>query len=172
MEIRFQKVAYTLVLVSGLATLVGCDAGGSTVPNGLAPGTYTNSPPPAANPTSAPVPVPTPTSTPRPTTTPAPTATPAPTPPPPVGSASATVTWDAPTARLNGTSLSYGEIAAYKVSYGVSRGTYTYTVNVNKAATSYTLVGLAPNTTYYIVVTSIDTAGKESANSNVVLKTL
>jgi hypothetical protein len=46
MEIRLQRVAYTLVLVTGLAVLVGCDAGGSTTPS-FTPGASTNTPTPA-----------------------------------------------------------------------------------------------------------------------------
>jgi hypothetical protein len=156
MEIRFQKVSYMAVLAFGFTLLIGCNSGGGTVPTSLTAGT----PPPAA--TGSPTPTPKPASTP----TPAPAPTPG-------GTASATVSWSAPLARVNGTALSFGELAGYKIRYGTSLGNYTYVVDIqDRTATTHTLTGLAQNATYYAVVTSYDTAGKESANSNVVVKAL
>jgi hypothetical protein len=68
--------------------------------------------------------------------------------------------------------LSLGELAGYRISYGTSAGSYPYVIDISdRTVTSYTLQG-PPNTIYYVVVTSIDTAGKQSANSNVVVKAL
>ena len=199
MEIRFQKMAYTLVLVTGLATLVGCDAGGSTVPNSLAPGYATSTPAPAPNPTPAPLPtatprptatpsptpsptptarptatpVPTPTATPRPTATPSPTPSPTPTARPtttPTPTGSATISWTAPLARVDGTSASMNEIGSYNIYYGTSLTALTKVARVPDAYTfTYSFGSLAVNT-YYFVVTAIDSKGVESAYSNVVTR--
>lgn len=64
------------------------------------------------------------------------------------------------------------ELAGYKIYYGTSLGNYPDVVDVpDKTATAYTLSGLVSNTTYYLVVTSYDVLGEESANSNVVVRT-
>ena len=224
MEIRFQKMAYALVWLAGFVTLAGCDAGSSTVPNGLAPGYAAGTPAPAPNPTSAPLPitppptatpsptptarptatpVPTPTATPRPTATPSPaptssptptarpTATPVPTPtatpspsptpsptptarptttPTPALTGSATITWSAPLARVDGTSASISEIGSYNIYYGTSPAALANVVRVTDAYKfTYTFASLALNT-YYFVVTAVDSTGVESAYSNVVTR--
>ena len=161
MEIRFQKAAYTLVLVTGLATLVGCEAGGSTVPNSLAPGAPTNTPVPTPRPTATPVP------TPRPTATPVPTPTPTPTPAP---TKSATVSWTAPLARVDGASASINEIGGYNIYYGTSPTALTKVVRVPDAYTFTYSVGSLAVSTYYFAVSAIDSKGVESALSNIVTR--
>ena len=151
MEIRFQKAAYTLVLVTGLATLVGCEAGGSTVPNSLAPGAPTNTPVPTPRPTATPVPTPTPTPTPAPTK-------------------SATVSWTAPLARVDGASASINEIGGYNIYYGTSPTALTKVVRVPDAYTFTYSVGSLAVSTYYFAVSAIDSKGVESALSNIVTR--
>ena len=88
------------------------------------------------------------------------------------GTGTATVSWIAPSSRVSGAPMPLNELAGYKIYYGTSLGSYPDVVNVpDKTATAYTLSGLASNTTYYLVVTSYDVLGKESANSNVVVRT-
>lgn len=88
------------------------------------------------------------------------------------GTGTATVSWTAPSNRVSGVSMTPNELAGYKIYYGTSLGDYPDVVDVpDKTATAYTLSGLVANATYYMVVTSYDTFGKESANSNVVMRT-
>jgi hypothetical protein len=56
-------------------------------------------------------------------------------------------------------------VAGYKISYGVSSGTYTQTVNVGNA-TSATISPLNSSTTYYFILTSYNSAGLQSVPSN------
>ena len=83
-----------------------------------------------------------------------------------------TIAWTAPVARADGSPLSLAEIGGYRIYYGNRQGDYPNRVDVNdSAAVESTLNGLAEGT-YYIVVTTYDTAGRESAFSPVVIKTL
>ncbi len=157
---KFRRVFCAMVLVPGFLVIGGCKSGSSTVPQNLTAAGAPQTPAPAPVPAPAPAPVPAPV--------PAPPA-----PAPPTGSSNTTVSWNAPVLRLNGTSISFGEIAGYKIYYGTSIGNYPYVINVaDRTATTYKLSGLAPNTTYYVVVRPYDTAGRESANSNVIAKAL
>ncbi len=88
----------------------------------------------------------------------------------------ATLTWNAPTTRSDGTYLNPAtDIAAYRLYYGTSSGNYTQHVNVAPNLTvPYTTtdtVTLASGT-YYFVVTTIDTFGQESSYSPEAVKTL
>ncbi|MCG3115415.1 MAG: DNRLRE domain-containing protein [Candidatus Manganitrophus sp. SA1] len=73
----------------------------------------------------------------------------------------ATLTWNANTE---------ADLAGYRVYFGTASRTYGPSVNVGKA-TSHTLTGLA-NQTYFFAVTAYDTAGKESAFSVEVSKSI
>jgi hypothetical protein len=57
------------------------------------------------------------------------------------------------------------DLSGYKLHYGPSSGNYTASVDVGNL-TSYTLTGLARNSTYYIAATAYNTAGMESGYSN------
>lgn len=82
------------------------------------------------------------------------------------------LTWTPPDTRADGTALPIDQIDGYKVYYGTTTGNYTNTVDVaGGATTSITISGLAVGT-YYIVMTTVDTAGKESAYSSEVVKTV
>ena len=164
--IKFRRVLCVMVLAPGFMVMGGCQGGSSTVPQNLTAAGA----PQATAPTPAPAPIAVPA--------PAPIAAPAPAPiaiavPAPTGNSNTTVSWNAPALRVNGTAISFGEIAGYKIYYGTLIGNYPYVINVaDRAATTYQLSGLAPNTTYYVVVRPYDTAGREGANSNVVTKVL
>lgn len=56
------------------------------------------------------------------------------------------------------------DLAGYKIYYGTASGVYRAPVDVGKV-TSYTISGLANNTTYYIRISSYDTSGNESAKN-------
>ena len=85
--------------------------------------------------------------------------------------AEATLTWTAPTQNEDGSPLT--DLAGFNLYYGTSLGgPYDQTVNIpNPATTSYTVSGLAPNTTYYFVGTAYNEAGTESVYSNEATKT-
>lgn len=81
---------------------------------------------------------------------------------------SATLSWTAPTQNTDGTPLM--DLAAYRIYYGTSPGTYSNQVYIdNPGTTMYVIDGLAPNT-YYFVGTSINMAGTESVFSNMASK--
>ena len=61
--------------------------------------------------------------------------------------------------------MSLADIDGYRIYYGTSRGKYTKQVNItNGAATSKTVNNL-PVDRYYLVMTTYDNAGRESARS-------
>ena len=89
---------------------------------------------------------------------------------PPPASGRATLTWQPPTERTDGSTLS--SLSGYRIYYGTSQGSYTNTANVtNPGLTSYVIENLA-NGTWYFVMTAVDGAGLESARTNPVSKTI
>lgn len=90
------------------------------------------------------------------------------TPPPVTGSA--TLTWQPPTERTDGSTLS--NLSGYRIYYGTSQGNYSNTASVtNPGLTSYVIENLAGGT-WYFVMTAVDGAGLESARTNPVSKTI
>jgi VCBS repeat-containing protein len=83
-----------------------------------------------------------------------------------------TLSWVAPVEREDGSAISMAEIAGYRVYYGVSSGAYTNEVMVNGGSTmSVTLRNLSSGR-YFLVVTTIDTDGRESVYSLEVARTI
>jgi hypothetical protein len=95
--------------------------------------------------------------------------------PPPVipsNTGSFSLSWTAPVTRADGEPLSLADINGYRVYYGTSRGSYPNQVNITDgAATRKTINNLAPGKRYYLVMTTYDNAGRESAPSPEVAKT-
>lgn len=56
-------------------------------------------------------------------------------------------------------------VAGYKVYYGTNSGGYTQSISVGNV-TTYTVMGLSNQTTYFIAVTAVDGSGDESPFSN------
>ena len=82
------------------------------------------------------------------------------------------LSWTAPVEREDGTPISMSEIAGYRVYYGTSEGNYPNKLDI---ADSYNMQATLSNLvsgTYYIVVTSYDMDGRESAFSEVVTKSV
>ena len=82
------------------------------------------------------------------------------------------LSWTAPVEREDGTPISMSEIAGYRVYYGTSEGNYPNEIDI---ADSYNMQAMLSNLasgTYYIVVTSYDMDGRESAFSEVVTKSV
>jgi len=90
----------------------------------------------------------------------------------PVALSKITLSWIAPVEREDGTPISMAEIAGYRVYYGTTPGNHTNQVDVSGSSTmQVTLVNLSPGT-YHIVVTTVDTDGRESAQSPPVSRSL
>jgi hypothetical protein len=83
---------------------------------------------------------------------------------------SATVTWSAPTQRVDGSPI--GELAGYRVLYGKSSRNYEHSVELNTAGINrYVLEGLGSGT-WYFAVQAITSDGLTSAPSREVSKTI
>jgi predicted small lipoprotein YifL len=82
------------------------------------------------------------------------------------------LSWDAPTKRIDGTSIIDSDIGGYKIHYGKESGIYSDMIDVGKVLT-YSI----PNTTFsvgntYFAVTVYGTNGAESNYSNEVIKNI
>ena len=81
---------------------------------------------------------------------------------------SVTLSWTPPTQNEDGTVLT--DLAAYKIYYGLSAGSYGNQVRIdNPGISTYVVDNLAPNT-YYFVSTAINASGVESSYSNMATK--
>lgn len=75
------------------------------------------------------------------------------------------ISWVAPSQRQDNSALSLSEIAGYKIYYGSAQGQYSSSIVINDGSTvDYNLQNLNPGA-YYIVITTIDTFGRESTYS-------
>ena len=84
--------------------------------------------------------------------------------------ATAALSWVAPTQNSDGSQLT--NLAGYNIYYGTDPSALTATIQIaNGAAAGYTVTGLATHTTWYFTVTSYTSAGEESARSTVTSKT-
>ncbi len=82
----------------------------------------------------------------------------------------ASVTWQAPTLRQDGSALT--NLAGYRVYYGTSANSLTNSIAVNDAgANNYQVTSLAAGT-YYFAVSAIDSDGTESPLSLTASKTI
>lgn len=87
-----------------------------------------------------------------------------------VGNGRATLSWTPPTQNTDGTALT--NLAGYRILHGASATSLTSTVDVPGAGvTSYVLNALTPGMKYF-AVRSYNSAGAESANSNVASKNI
>ena len=83
---------------------------------------------------------------------------------------SMTLSWTPPTQNTDGTVLT--DLAGYRLYYGLSEGNYPNRVIIDTAGlASYVVENLIPDT-YYVVATSVNAMGIESAYSNVAIKTV
>jgi hypothetical protein len=83
---------------------------------------------------------------------------------------SATLTWQPPALNMDGTPLT--DLAAFKVYWGTTQGTYPYSAHIaNVAARTHTVTGLNTGK-WYFVVTALNSKGVESPQSNVWSKTV
>ena len=83
---------------------------------------------------------------------------------------SMSLSWTAPTQNTDGSVLT--DLAGYKLYYGKSAGRYNKSIRIdNPSVTSYLIDNLLPGT-YYVVATSFNALGIESAFSNEAIKTV
>ena len=81
---------------------------------------------------------------------------------------SMTLSWTPPVENTDGTVLT--DLASYRIYYGPSEGNYPNRVVIDIAGlSSYVVENLIPDT-YYVVATSVNAMGVESAYSNVAIK--
>jgi hypothetical protein len=88
----------------------------------------------------------------------------------PVQVGSLTLQWSAPVTRADGTPLSLSEIDGYRIYYGVSTGNYPNQIDVTDGTAQAVTVTDMPVGTYYLVMTTYDISGNESAYSSMVTK--
>jgi hypothetical protein len=80
------------------------------------------------------------------------------------------ISWVAPSEREDATVLSLSDIAGYRIYYGVETGNYQERVVINDpSATQATIAGI-PSGTFFAVITTVDTDGRESSWSTPELK--
>lgn len=78
----------------------------------------------------------------------------------PVGSVSKAISWTPPTENEDGTPLT--DLSGYRIYYGTTSGDYSEVIELNSPGlTSYVIGDLAPGT-YYLVMTSFNSQGRES----------
>ena len=84
---------------------------------------------------------------------------------------SLTLQWTAPVTRTDGTPLSLADIDGYRIFYGDSAGNYPNRLDVPDGTAQSATITDIPVGTYYIVMTTYDVDGRESAYSSMVAKT-
>jgi hypothetical protein len=72
------------------------------------------------------------------------------------------LSWTAPSAREDGSSLSLSEIASYHIYYGSEPGDYQNQIDIDDPTAKSAQVEALPSGTYYVVLTAIDMDGRES----------
>jgi hypothetical protein len=83
---------------------------------------------------------------------------------------SATISWTPPTQNTDGSTIS--NLAGFRIQYGTSAGALTQTIQVaNPGLATYVVTGLASGN-WFFAVRAYNNGGAESANSNVVSKTI
>jgi hypothetical protein len=81
-----------------------------------------------------------------------------------------TLSWTAPATRSDGTPLSLADIDGYRIYYGDSQGYYPNSVDVNDGSLQSVIVDNVPVGSYYVVMTTYDVNGLESAYSSSISK--
>ncbi|HKU90854.1 MAG TPA: hypothetical protein VJP84_13765 [Steroidobacteraceae bacterium] len=86
------------------------------------------------------------------------------------GNGTATINWAAPTQNTNGTRLT--DLKGFKIVYGKSATSLTYSQSVNSATATNATVAALGSGTWYFAVRAVNNAGAESDNSAVVSRTI
>jgi len=80
--------------------------------------------------------------------------------------ASVTLSWVPPTEREDGTPLLDNEICCYRIYWGTTPGNYINQIDIDGAVDSYSDITEFPPNIIYLVLTTIDTDGRESMYSS------
>lgn len=88
----------------------------------------------------------------------------------PVALGSATLSWQAPTANVDGSPLV--DLAGYKIYWGTSSGNYANTITINNPGLTTYVVDNLTSGTYYFATSAFNAKGAESALSNETSKTI
>ena len=80
--------------------------------------------------------------------------------------------WVAPSEREDNTGLPLSEIAGYRIYYGTEAGNYQNQFEINDGSADQAEIVNVPSGAYYLVMTTIDTAGRESSYSSEVVVTI
>ena len=80
--------------------------------------------------------------------------------------------WVAPSERADNTVLSLSEIKGYRIYYGTEKGNYQNQFEVNDSSAQQAQIAGVPAGDYYLVMTTIDVDGRESAYSQEVVVTI
>lgn len=86
----------------------------------------------------------------------------------PPASGTVTVSWDAPTERIDDSPLE--NLAGFRVYYGTAPGAYTSKLEVNAPSLTSVVISSLPAGTYWFVVTAYDAEGLESVYSEAASK--
>ena len=87
-----------------------------------------------------------------------------------VSSGAFSLAWTAPVTRADGTPLSLAEIDGFRIYYGKSAGSFTNYSEVTDGTEQSVIVSGVPVGTYYVVMTTLDSSGRESSYSSTVTK--
>jgi hypothetical protein len=88
------------------------------------------------------------------------------------GVATASLSWVAPEQREDGSVMVLSDIAGYRIYYGVEPGNYQSQIDVSDGSAVQAQISGISRGTYYIVLTTIDVDGRESAYSPEVIVTI
>ncbi len=77
-----------------------------------------------------------------------------------------TLSWVAPIEREDNTALSLSAIAGYKVYFGTTPGQYPNSISINDGSATGHIFNDFSSATYYFVITTIDSDGRESQQSS------
>lgn len=84
------------------------------------------------------------------------------------GDATEGLSWSVPTEREDGSALAFSDIAGYRIHYGLETGIYTDKIDINNHKTTQVQLSSLriPSDKYFVVITTIDTDGRESVISS------
>lgn len=88
------------------------------------------------------------------------------------GTDTATVSWVAPSSRLDGTPISLSEIGGYILYYGTSSANLTNAVTISGSSTNQRQVSGLVSATYYFQVSAYDQQGIEGPRSGLASKVI
>lgn len=77
----------------------------------------------------------------------------------------ASLSWVAPSERSDGSALELSAISGYRVYYGEESGNYRNKIEINDGSVVQAQLDDIPEGKYYVVVTTVDMNGRESAYS-------